>query len=173
MKHCSSTEGRHHRYRGVAGGIILIAFGTGILLMRWMDIGTYLVLLIGGGLLAGGAITGNTGLIVPGGVLSGVGLGILVNEGPWSVPAANPNGMFLLSFALGWFLITLTTGLFTARTQWWAVVPGGIMAALGAAELWREDAYLLRNCAGGIASILLILAGLYLIVRRGRVKTPD
>jgi hypothetical protein len=170
MKPCSGIEGRRDGNRGIAGGIVLITIGIGILLMQWMDIGAYVVLLIGMGLLAGGALSGSMGLIIPGGVLSGIGLGILANEGPWNVPAANPNGLFLLSFAAGWFLITLTTALFTARTRWWPVVPGGIMVVLGAAELWKADAYLFENCSGWIASLLLILAGVYLIARWSRGK---
>lgn len=99
------------------------------------DAGMYLVLAAGVGMLAWGAMKHKTGWIIPGGVLSGIGLGILLYEGPWQIPFTQQNGLFLLCFALGWFLITPLSRLFTPRTQWWALVPGGIMAVLGSAIL--------------------------------------
>jgi hypothetical protein len=164
----SETKQERHYSRGIAGGTILITVGIIILLTRWMEIGSYLILVVGAAFLAGGALTSKACWIIPGGVLSGIGLGIFFNTSPWSIPAASPNGLFLLSFAAGWFLITLTTGLFTARTQWWPIVPGSIMAVLGAAGLWREDAYLLQNCSGWLVPSFLILVGGYLLARSKR-----
>ena len=111
-------------------GVILILFGAATLLQRWLDIGNYIVLLLGLGMLIWGSVSHRTGWIIPGGVLTGIGLGILAMQGPWQFPAADQNGIFLLCFALGWFLITLLTALFTC-TQWWALIPGGIMALIG------------------------------------------
>lgn len=156
---------------GLGGGIALILIGTGLLLNQWLDIGSYLVLLVGVGFLVWGVLSRTGGLIIPGGVLTGIGLGILVYEGPWSIPAANPNGLFLICFAFGWFLIPLLTGLFTCRTQWWAIVPGGIMAILGAAVVWRGDPGVWRDYSGWIVSFILILLGVYLIVHRSRPNT--
>jgi len=162
------TKKNLHGNPGLGGGIALILIGAGLLLNQWLDIGSYLVLLIGAGLLVWGAISRRSGLIIPGGVLSGIGLGILVTEGPWALPAANPNGLFLICFALGWFLITLMTGLFTDCTLRWPVIPGGIMAIVGAAALWRGDPRFWQDYLGWMVSILLILLGVYWIVRRGR-----
>jgi len=86
-------------------------------------------------MLAWGALARKTGWIILGGVLSGIGLGIVLYEGPWEVPFTQQSGPFLLCFAMGWFLITLLSGIFTPKTQWWALLPGGIMAALGCAIL--------------------------------------
>ena len=91
----------------------------------------YLVLAAGVGMLALGSLLRKTAWIIPGGVLSGIGLGIVLSEGPWKFPVARQSGLFLLCFALGWFLITLLSRFTTSRTQWWALVPGGIMTALG------------------------------------------
>jgi hypothetical protein len=171
MNPISETEKNLHRNHGLGGGIALILIGAGLLLNQWLDIGLYLVLLVGAGFLIWGVFSRKGGLIIPGGVLSGIGLGILVTEGPWSIPVANPNGLFLICFALGWFLITLLTGLFTSSTQWWPIVPGGIMAILGAAVLLREDPRVWQDYSGCIVSLILILLGVYLIVRRSRPNT--
>ena len=171
MNPISETEKNLHRNHGLGGGIALILIGIALLLNQWLNIGSYLVLLIGVGFLVWGAFSRKGGLIIPGGVLSGIGLGILVYEGPWSIPMANPNGLFLLCFALGWFLITLLTGLFTCRTQWWPIIPGGIMAILGATVLLRGDPQVWQDYSGWIVSLILILLGVHLIVRRTRPNT--
>jgi hypothetical protein len=173
MNPISDTGKQLQRNHGLGGGIALILIGAGLLLNQWLDIGSYLVLLIGAGFLVWGVLSRQGGLIIPGGVLTGIGLGILVTEGPWSIPVANPNGLFLICFALGWFLITLLTGLFTCRTQWWPIIPGGIMAILGAAAWLRAAPRVWQEYSGWIASFLLILLGVYLIVRRGRTNNRD
>ncbi|MGD0173915.1 MAG: hypothetical protein ABSC61_05710 [Anaerolineales bacterium] len=171
MNPISETGKNLHRHHGLGGGIALVLIGTALLMNQWMDIGSYLVLLVGAGFLVWGALSRTGGLIIPGGVLTGIGLGILVYEERWSIPVANPNGLFLICFALGWFLIPLLTGLFTSCTQWWPIVPGGIMAILGAAVLWRGDPRVWQDYSGCIVSLILILLGVHLIVRRGRPNT--
>ena len=161
----------HRRNHGIAVGVVLILLGAGTLLQRWFDIGNFIVLLLGVGMLVWGSVSHRSGWIIPGGVLTGIGLGILATEGPWQFPAADQNGIFLLCFAFGWFLITLLTALFTC-TQWWALIPGGIMAGIGGSILvtngnirW-EDLNL-------VYAVVLISIGLILLVYRGRTKKND
>ncbi len=150
-----------------AAGIILILIGAAALLGRWLNIGAYTVLLLGLAMLVWGCLVRRTGWIIPGGVLTGIGLGILAMEGPWRFPAADKNGVFLLGFAIGWFLITVLTGIFTC-TQWWALIPGGIMAVLGGSilvtdgTLRPEDMNLIYAgllILGGVAFLLFGLRG--------------
>jgi len=159
---------RSHR---IVGGVILILFGMATLLQRWFDIGNYVVLLLGLGMLGWGSVSRRTGWIIPGGVLTGIGLGILAMEGPWRLPIENQNGLFLLCFALGWFLITILTAVFTC-TQWWALIPGGIMALIGGTILVTNGAvrWLDLNL---VYALILIVVGLILLVTRGRSGKND
>ena len=160
-----------HNPRLVAG-IILILIGTVNLLQRWLDIGSYVTLLLGIGMLVLGSATHKRGWIIPGGVLTGIGLGIAISEGPWRIPGLDHSGLFLLCFAVGWFLITALSALFTDCTMWWALIPGGIMAVLGITMLVTrgnvrgEDLNLL------FAAILMVI-GVTLIATRGRVKKSN
>jgi hypothetical protein len=104
-------------------------------------------------------------------VLSGIGLGILVMEGPWHFPVEQQNGVFLLCFAMGWFLITLLTALFTC-TQWWALVPGGIMALIGGSILVTKGAVRWEDL-NLVYAVILIFIGLILLVYRGRSKKNE
>ena len=152
----------------LAAGVILILFGTATLLQRWFDTGNYVVLLLGVGMLVWGSLSHCSGWIIPGGVLSRIGPGILVSEFPWRFPIENQNGLFLLCFALGWFLITLLTALFT-RTAWWALIPGGIMALIGGGLLVTHGAlgWLDLNL---VYAVILITIGLLLLATRGRQR---
>ncbi len=158
---------RRHNSR-IAAGVILIVLGAATLLQRWLDIGNYIVLLLGLGMLVWGSVSHKIGLIIPGGVLTGIGLGILAVQGPWHFPFDGQNAIFLLCFALGWFLITLLTAVFTC-TQWWALIPGGIMALIGGTILVTKGAFRWLDLNLAYAAIL-ILIGLVLLVFRGRLN---
>jgi uncharacterized membrane protein HdeD (DUF308 family) len=121
--------------------------------------------------LAWGSVSHRTGWIIPGGVLTGIGLGILAMEGPWQFPVADQNGVFLLCFAFGWFLITILTALFTC-TQWWALIPGGIMALIGGSILVTNGAVHLEDL-NLVYAIILIAIGLILVIYKGRVKKNE
>ena len=162
---------RPHHNRRIVAGVILVLFGAATLLQRWLDIGNYIVLLLGLGMLVWGSVSHRTGWIIPGGVLTGIGLGILAMQGPWQFPAADQSALFLLCFALGWFLITFLSGLFTC-TQWWALIPGGIMALIGGAQLVTNGALRWMDL-NLIYAVVLIVIGLILLVYRGRPKKND
>jgi hypothetical protein len=151
--------------RGAAGGVILILVGLAALLARFTNIGSYLVLLLGVSLLVWGVISRTGGGIIPGGVLAGIGLGVLVNQGPWRLSPDVYNGLFLLCFAFGWLLITLLSKLVLKCTFWWPLIPGGIMAFLGAAVILGAE-----NFASWLWPAGLIIIGIILIWRWSQAR---
>ena len=160
-----------HRSQRIAVGVFLILFGAATFLQRWFHIGNYVVLLLGLAMLTWGSVSHRSGWIIPGGVLSGIGLGILAMDGPWQFPIENQNGIFLLCFAMGWFLITILTALFTC-TQWWALIPGGIMLFLGGSLLVTNGAVRWVDL-NLVYAFILIVIGLILLVTRGRGRKND
>jgi len=158
------------RCRRLTGGFLLIWIGAALLLTHWLDIGSVLVLLIGVGLLLWGTLIRRVGWIIPGGVLSGIGLGILIDQGPWNIPSLNHNGLFLLCFALGWFLICVLASLVTARILWWPLIPGGIMAIVGSLVLLTGDPRIWQDRADLLTASILILIGVGLILRGSRTR---
>ena len=118
------------------GGIALIAIGALILLDRWMKTG-WLALaalpLMGVLFLVRGIRTRELKLIIPGAILTGLGLAIyiflgIIFETNWT----NRVGLSLLAFGMGWLLVPLLTLQYSNQTAWWALVPGGLLCALGA-----------------------------------------
>ena len=159
---------RNHR---IAAGVILIIFGVASLLQRWLDIGNYIILLLGLGMLVWGSISRRTGWIIPGGVLTGIGLGILATESGWIFPLADQDSVFLLCFALGWFLITLLTAIFTS-IQWWALIPGSIMTLIGAGILATNGVVRWADL-NLVYAVILIVVGLVIITYKGRSKKNE
>jgi hypothetical protein len=156
---------------GLAAGIFLILFGAAALLQTWVDIGNYVVLLLGAGMLVWGSISRRKGWLIPGGVLTGIGLGIFAMEGPWHFPDAIKGGIFLLCFAFGWFLIVLLSALFTCA-QWWALIPGGIMAVIGGTILATNGLVRWQDLNLFYAAAL-ISVGVILIALRGRSRRNE
>jgi hypothetical protein len=154
-----------------AAGIVLILFGAATLLQRWFNIGSFIVLLLGLFMLVWGSISRRTGWIIPGGILTGIGLGILAMEGPWQFPTVDQNAIFLLCFAFGWFLIPILTAIFTC-TQLWALIPGGIMALIGSGILVLNGA-IPWDDLNLVYAVILIAVGLFLLVYKGRAKKNE
>jgi hypothetical protein len=119
--------------------------------------------------LVWGILSRQIGLLIPGGVLGGIGLGIFLTR--WLYGGVETAGTasaatFLLSFAAGWGLITLLSAIFTERTHWWPLIPGSILAVIGAGLMIGGVAQQLLQWIGLIWPVVLIAAGLYLILRR-------
>lgn len=163
------------------GGLILI-FGGALALVgqvvpdSW-GLGFGLLVLLGLGLAfhIAGILTREAGWFIPGGILTGIGVGIaLVEGGPLAnlVPAGwlpgDDGGLFMLAFAGGWFLIPLTTALFTDETHWWPLIPGAIMLLIGLAAGFGSVFASALTLIGSLWPLALILVGLYVIVRSRR-----
>lgn len=155
----------------IVGGIALIILGLIALAAQFIDIGETAGLLIvpvlGIIFLLWGLLTRQSGLLIPGGILSGIGLGILLITGPYELANEEiQGGAFMLAFATGWFLIPILATIFTGDSHWWALIPGGIMALIGGGLLFGGAALTVLEYAGKLWPVVLILGGIYLILRR-------
>jgi hypothetical protein len=151
---------------GLTAGIILITIGLGLLFFNIIDIGMYFPLALGLVFLIAGIATGKAGLLIPGGIIGGVGLGTISTVSAWFFPtnSVESGGVFLLFFSLGWFLIALLSKLFTRETQTWALIPGGIMAAIGALVLMGETGTTILMWIGKFWPIILVIIGVSILI---------
>ena len=164
------------------GGLILIfggalAFVGQIAPDSW-GLGFALLVLLGLGasFILAGLLTREAGWFIPGGILSGIGAGIALVDGPLArlIPAGllpgDEGGLFMLAFAGGWFLITVLTALFADETHWWPLIPGGIMLLIGLAAGFGSIFGSLLNLLGNLWPIALIAAGLYVLYQARRAE---
>jgi len=160
---------REVRNRWIAG-IALIAIGVLVLVAQFSKSDLWRLLFLPGlGLifLIWGSAVRSVGLLIPGGVLSGIGLGAYLMEGPLSYLEGEAEGaVFLLSFAFGWALITLLSALVCRETHWWPLIPGGIMTLIGGALLVGGPALTALEWSGKAWPLILIGLGAYLLLRQ-------
>ena len=150
-------------------GAILI--GLGALLLAGQVIpgaGRYVVLVIGLALLAGFFATRGYGFLVPGGIVTGVGVGILLTE-------ANPSagGLFLLSLAAGFASIWVLGAMFRLREHhWWPLIPAGILATIGVVSLIDQGGQF-RDLSRIAWPIALVVIGALIVLRATTRRLRD
>jgi hypothetical protein len=151
--------------RGGLPGVILIVVGAALFAVQLLRLDADVIVLIVGLVFAAAYVaTRRYGLLIPAGVLTGLGTGILLDDfGLKGEPA-------LLGLGLGFLTIyavdRLTGG---ARTpgRWWPLIPGTILTIIAAVEntFGTEGARLIQQGW----PIVLIAAGAWLLLR-GRVR---
>lgn len=141
-------------------GVLLIALGVAQLVISLTGTGVEIAVTLGGAaFLAAFLATRAYGFLVPGGVVTGVGVGLvlLARGGSFAVLELGLAGGFL---AIP--LLQLVTGSPRERGWWWPVLPAGILGALGAATL--IDAQLVAYGLPG----LLVLTGIVAVASGAR-----
>ena len=117
------------------GGILLIVAGLFLLVQQFVEID-----LSGGAFLAAlgiffvlwGATHHKAGLLIPGGILSGLSLGVFLTEETNGMISSHlEGGVIVLCLAAGFAFITLLTQLFTDEKGWWGLIVGGILVLVG------------------------------------------
>lgn len=162
------------RHRGPEwiGGAVLIFIGAVLLIGREVqDLGRYIPLIIGVGLLGLFLVTRAYGALVPGGIVTGVGAGIVLDDQPGA-----PAGVFLVALGLGFVSIWLIGLLFRLReNHWWPIIPGGILLLVGGAEYAGTQGRQALELFELLWPVLLIAIGLLVVIRAflGRDRTAD
>jgi hypothetical protein len=161
----------------LGGGFILVIIGLIALVGQVVDLdsfpnlGLFIVPTIGAVLLLWGILSREAGPIIPGGIMSGIGTGILLNSGPFEIVSeANEGGIFMLSFALGWVLITVLTAVFTTETHWWALIPAAIMGLIGGTILVGGVFETILSFLGTFWPVALIALGGWILLQAARGK---
>ena len=116
----------HLDQRRWTAGLILIVVGLGFfLLQRWQGVGSAgFMLVLGAAFLVAYLVRRVHGMMVPAGVLLGVGLGGVVDLGSFGDTT-------LLCLGAGFVSIYVVTMLVEGRSHWWPLVPGGILLVIG------------------------------------------
>ncbi len=122
------------RSSGMVWGAILISIGLFALAEQIfrLDFGLFFLPMLAIIFLLAGILGRRYGLIIPGGILAGIGVGSLLIEGPYKyLEDPMRGGVFMLAFAGGWLLITLAS-LLIERVILWPLIPGAMPAWYGA-----------------------------------------
>ena len=160
----SSTRSR------TVGGIVLVIIGLLLLVAQltdWNILGWVLFPVMAIIFLAWGFLTRRFGLIIPGGIFAGLGLGMFTLVGPLSEGMASLQpGLFLISFAAGWGLISLLSLVTSDRWAWWPLIPGAVIGLTGVALMGGDLGLTILNLTSYAWPLILVAIGLYLVLVR-------
>ena len=141
-------------------GIILIVLGVTFIVGQRMGIGGEgTTAAIGLAFLVAFVWTRNYGFLVPGGIMTGLGLGIVIQN-----RAGGDGAPVLLGLGLGFCSIYALDAV-NRRTLrgWWPLIPGGVLTLVGLAKASTTNSWL------GVAAqwwpVALIVVGGYLLLR--------
>lgn len=162
MAHGVGTGPRDHIVFGVIL-MVLGAVGLGLRLVEpTTDLGGLIVLGIGLGLLGAFAYTRQYGYLVPGGIMTGIGGGILVSQSVTIASDERSGGVIVLGLGLGFVSIWVIGGLVqVSQHHWWPLIPGAILATVGSALLIGDQAVRLLDYWG----VAVIAIGLFVLWR--------
>ncbi len=154
----------------LVAGLALIIIGLAVLAVQFIDtpnIGLLILPALAVIFLAWGLLTRTFGLIIPGGILAGIGTGaILIDMMALDAPGESEAAIFLLAFAGGWALVSLLSVFTNDRFQWWPLIPGGIMAVISVLLLAGEAGLQVLELSQYLWPVALIVVGFAIILRR-------
>lgn len=161
------------RKSGFFWGGLMVVVGVIILSSQYLDLGgfwswlsIFLLPILGVSFLAWGIYQREPGFLIPGGILTGLGTGVVLNAGNFSAfSTQDGGGIFMLSFAMGFLLITVLTRIFTDEVHWWPLIPASIMALVGLTVMYGGIFEQLLTLVGSLWPIALIGGGIYIIYK--------
>ncbi|MBM3129877.1 MAG: hypothetical protein FJ009_14790 [Chloroflexi bacterium] len=145
-------------------GLILIVLGIAFLLGQYFEFGPALFLvLLGLVFLIPYVFTRSYGLLIPGCILAGIGIGLVFDRPPLGTAIAVPIGL-----GLGFIAIFVIHLIVARSSHWWPLIPGGILVLVGVAEGVPQAQTLIEKGWPLVLVLigLLILAGQFWLSRR-------
>jgi len=146
-------------------GVILIVIGATLFAIQWLHLDADIIVLVIGLVFAGAyAATRRYGLLIPAGIVTVLGAGILLEDfGVTREPVVLGLGLGFLAI----YGVDLATSRSPQRARWWPLIPGAILIAVaGAGGAFGDEGGRTIQQAW---PVILIVIGAWLLVR-GRVS---
>ena len=163
-------ETRNNSQSRAIGGAVMIVIGLmafAAQIFQNSEIGLWFLPALGVLFLAWGISARNAGLLVPGGILTGLGVGVLLANGglgKWN--ESSSGGIIVVCLALGFLSIAPLAAFVGGKSQRWALIPGSILAVIGGALLAGSVGLQALTWASYLLPLALIAGGVYIIFKR-------
>ena len=123
------------------------------------DIGRFVTLFIGLTLLAVFVLRRDYGFLVPGSILTGIGIGLALEP---ALVVGMQGSLMILSLAGGFLGIWVLGSIYRLpQNHWWPLIPGGILTLVGLVQLSRSDA----GSAVRLWPVILVILGALVLAR--------
>jgi hypothetical protein len=139
-------------------GLVFVALGAALFVVLTTGLGgEVFVALVGLGFLVAYVATRLYGLLIPGGILTGLGVGIVV------AAQGGPGEAVVLGLGTGFLAIAVVDQIVAGSRPgwWWPLIPGGVLTLVGASGIQA-----LQGAARFALPVLLVVIGILLLVRR-------
>ena len=140
----------------------LVIAGLGLFFLAGQlepDIGRFVTLFIGLALLAVFVIRREYGFLVPGSILTGVGIGVALEP---AATGETSSGVMMLAIAGGFLGIWVIGSIYRLpQNPWWPLIPGGILTIIGLVQMTSTD------LAGALRlwPVILIVLGAFVLAK--------
>ncbi len=167
--HPTEVSSHRHPDRGWAGGAALIVIGT-VLLLTMLDrseiLGMIILPLVGMVMIAWGLMARSAAPLIPGGILTGLGIGVVLLRTVYVNALGTTQGaVILIALGLGFLVIMPLTLVVQPSTHWWPAIPGSILVVIGALLALGESGLPFLSFVGTFWPLALIIAGILIIWR--------
>ncbi len=149
-------------------GVVLVLFGLGFYMAQKLDaIGSEVIMLIiGAAFLVAYFYQKSNGLLIPAGILLGLGTGSILRGRYWWADDG-----IQLGLGLGFISIYVIARLYERSSHWWPLIPGVILTVIGVPKTKQVLEFMAEHWPLILVAIgLLILIGAF---RRSRDDGPE
>ncbi len=153
----------------VVAGIALVAIGLLALVGQFVRgdlVGMLILPTLGVIFLAWGLVTRTPGLLIPGGILSGLGLGtVLIMSVLTGLEEQAQGAIFFLCMGLG-FAVIMPLAWFSAKCKmWWTLIVGALLVLFGIALMVGGVMLDLFQFLGNLWPLVLVAVGLWILYK--------
>ena len=143
--------------------LVLIGFGVVLLMAQLTGVGAEAVVaVIGVGFVIGYAATRRYGLLIAGSIMTGLGIGIVIE----TQATGSQGEPVLLGLGIGFLAIYAVDAVIRrADAHWWPVIPGGILTTIGVLIGTGRESWL-ENAGSWWPAILIVIGALILLTGR-------
>lgn len=166
-----NTPGRAHNSGAYIGATLLILIGVVALLGNLIGasyVYESIPLVLGLAFLAAYILTRHYGYLVPAGILSGVGVGVLAATGASSSDAGT---YVVLAMGLGFLSVYALDVLVSGSAiRWWPLIPGGLMLVIGTGMSTKGQGFIVHEVQIWAPAALIALGILILVTRAREIR---
>ncbi len=159
----------------IAAGLALIVLGGVLLFLERLDSEAHvhlLFVLLGGVFVAGYLYKRAFGLLIPGALLLGIGVGLAFEDLRPGLFVDGEN--FSLGLGLGFILIYVASLLYERQNRWWPLIPGGFLIVVSLPDVvWVDDVLDFWPLAVMAVGVFLLFRAVVSRQRDGEARRAD
>ncbi len=150
------------------GPVIMIVIGVLALIAMLTEsevVGLLILPALGLVFLVWGFMSHRFGLVVPGCILTGIGVPVFLSEQVLNISGEDTGGLVVLGLGLGFAAMTLIAPMMREKRLLWPLIPAAILGIVGVLLIIGGEALKVLETAGRFWPVILLVIGVYLLLK--------